>query len=88
MIEQLSRHSATTTPAAERLQVEPFLHFGVDRIYNTMTDRHLAQGEPGFSALVDLRAGRAAAADLEAPLRAALFAQGWLVETAADLSSR
>jgi sulfatase maturation enzyme AslB (radical SAM superfamily) len=88
VIEQLSRHSATATPAAERLQVEPFLHFGIDRIYNTMTDRHLAEGEPGFSALVDLRAGRAAAADLEAPLRAALFAQGWLVETAADLSSR
>lgn len=88
MIEQLSRHSASTTPAAERLQVEPFLHFGVDRIYNTMTDRHLAESEPGFSALVDLRAGRATATDLDAPLRAALFAQGWLVETAADLSAR
>jgi hypothetical protein len=29
-------------PAADDLAIEPFLHFGDDRIYNTLTDRHVA----------------------------------------------
>jgi MoaA/NifB/PqqE/SkfB family radical SAM enzyme len=88
VIEQLSSHDALPTPAADRLQVEPFLHFGTDRVYNTMTDRHLHRGESGFAELQDLRAGRVVAGDLGAALRAALYAGGWLVETADDLGSR
>ncbi len=88
MIDQLLERTETTTPAADRLVVEPFLHFGPDRIYNTLTDRALARDEPGFRELHGLRGGEVAAGTLSAGLRAELFAGGWLVETAPDLSGR
>ncbi len=75
-------------PAAERLQIEPFLHLSPDRIYNPMTDRHLAQGEAGFAELLQMRSGLELPAGLTPQLRAQLWAGGWLVETAAELGSR
>jgi sulfatase maturation enzyme AslB (radical SAM superfamily) len=88
MIEQLMRPTGTTLPAAERLVVEPFLHYGPDRIYNTLTDLFLSAGEPGFQELHALRGEAMRPAELAVPLRAELYSAGWLVETAPDLSGR
>jgi hypothetical protein len=77
-----------TTPPADALVVEPFLHFGPDRIYNTLTDTEVASGQPGFAELRDLRGGRLRPRDLPPPLRARLFEGGWLVESASDLGAR
>ncbi|HYU33895.1 MAG TPA: radical SAM/SPASM domain-containing protein [Thermoanaerobaculia bacterium] len=88
MIDQLIGQTEKRVPAADRLVAEPFLHFGPDRIYNTLTDLFLASGEPGFRELHELREGRLGSGDLPAGLLAELFAAGWLIETAADLGGR
>jgi len=88
MIEQLIEQTETRVPAADRLVVEPFLHFGPDRIYNTLTDLFLASGDPGFRELHELREGRLRSGDLPPGLLAELFARGWIIETAANLGGR
>jgi MoaA/NifB/PqqE/SkfB family radical SAM enzyme len=88
MIEQLVAKTESSVPAADRLVVEPFLHFGPDRIYNTLTDLFLASGEPGFPELQGLRGGALKPAHLPAELRAGLVAGGWLIESAPDLTTR
>lgn len=90
MIEQLvgGKGAVATAPPAERLVVEPFLHYGPDRIYNTLTDRFLGHEEPGFTELLALRSGTLRAGDVAPALRAELLADGWLVESAADLGGR
>lgn len=88
MIEQLIGRTERFVPAADRLVVEPFLHFGPDRIYNILTERFLASGESGFGELHELRSGRLGTGDLSGDLLADLFAAGWLVESAADLGAR
>jgi len=83
MIEQLiGQQTESSVPAVDRLVAEPFLHYGPDRIYNTLTDLFLASGEPGFRALHDLRGGRLSPRELPAGLRAELYAGGWLIESA------
>ncbi len=88
MIEQLIGQTEKRVPAADRLVVEPFLHFGPDRIYNTLTDLFVASGAPGFRELHELREGRLRFGDLPAGLLDELFAAGWLIETAEDLGGR
>jgi MoaA/NifB/PqqE/SkfB family radical SAM enzyme len=88
MIDQLVRRTENIVPAVDRLVAEPFLHFGPERIYNTLTDRFLASGEPGFQELHELRGGRLRPGDLPTGLRAELFAGGWLIESAPDLGGR
>jgi hypothetical protein len=88
MIEQLVRPIEKSVPAADRLVVEPFLHYGPDRIYNTLTDLFLASGEPGFREMHELRGGLRTPGDLPAGLRAGLFAGGWLIESSPDLGGR
>lgn len=89
MIEQLvARRSENMVPAAERLEVEPFLHYGPDRIYNTLTDRFLNSDEPGFRELHALRNGGLSLGVLPGELRAGLFEGGWLIESADDLGGR
>ena len=79
MIEQLVKPAGKSMPAAESLVVEPILHYGPDRIYNTLTDRFLAVGEPGFRELHELRAGRLTPGGIPAELRTELFAGSWLI---------
>lgn len=88
MIEQLVERSERRMPAADRLVVEPFLHFGPDRVYNTLTELFLASGEPGFRELYGLREGLLRPGELADDLRARLFAGGWLIESAPDLAGR
>jgi hypothetical protein len=88
MIEQLVQQSEARVPAAELLVVEPFLHFGPDRIYNTLTDQFISRDEPGFRELHELRGGRLTPSDLSPGLRAELYAGGWCVESAPDLGGR
>lgn len=88
IIEQLVEQTGSRVPAADRLVVEPFLHFGPDRIYNTLTDRFLTGDEPGFRELHGLRNGLFGPAELPAALRAALFAGSWLIESAPDPGAR
>ncbi len=90
MIEQLVGKSEMTVPAADLLVVEPFLHFGPDRIYNTLTDLFLASGDLGFRELHELRDGSLRPAGLTAAIRGELFAGGWMIESApaVDLGGR
>jgi hypothetical protein len=85
--------SPAEPPVTEQLVLEPFLHFGPDRIYNTLTDRSLEAAEPGFREVEDLRRGVLTVPRLTAPVRELLRVGRWLVETPAggdlsDLSSR
>lgn len=73
---------------ARALEVEPFLHYGPERIYNTLNERTLGAGEPGFTEVGDLREGRRRVEELDGNLRDRLFADGWLVESSPDLGSR
>ena len=82
MIEQLVGKAMSVVPAADRLVVEPFLHFGPDRVYNTLTDLFLAAGEPGFQELLAMRSGGLRPSGLPAALRGELFTGGWLIELA------
>lgn len=88
MTEQVLPPPVTISPAAARLVVEPFLHYGADRIYNTLTDRSLLPGEPGFEELTAARDGRSSLETLRPTLAAELVSAGWLVEHAPDLSTR
>jgi len=66
-------------PAASlRLLLNPFLHVEPARLYDPLTDRALAAGEPGYAGLRALAEGRVEVADLPAAEREALAAAGWL----------
>ena len=88
MIEPIAARPAQTQLAADRLQVEPFLHLGLDRIYNPLTERFLGRDESGYHELAALRAGTLDLGALSAELRSQLFYAGWLVESAAELATR
>lgn len=60
--------------STSELQLNPFLHVGPDRIYNPLTDRHIAEGEPGYAELRAALAGGSPGAH-----RALLADGGWLV---------
>ena len=66
--------------SASELQVNPFLHVGPDRIYNPLTDRHIAEGEPGYAGLRAALAG----GSLGTTDRALLADGGWLVPADAE----
>lgn len=65
--------------AFQRLQLNPFLHVGEDRVYNPLTDRLLFAGDPGYDALTGVLAGRVSPDFLELDVRAELAGQGWLL---------
>jgi hypothetical protein len=88
MIEPIVARPRHTQLAVDRLQVEPFLHVGLDRLYNPLTERFLGSEEPGYRELAAVRAGALELGTLPAELRAQLFDAGWLVESAADLGAR
>lgn len=60
--------------------LEPFLHFGVERIYNPLTDRFLGRAEAGFDSLVALREGRLPVSDFDPALLETLIADYWLID--------
>jgi hypothetical protein len=69
-----------TAPSVGRtpeLQLNPFLHVGADRVYNPLTDRTLAAGEPGYDTLRGLLSGALALA--AGPVHTRLAAEGWLL---------
>ncbi len=88
MTEDTTPALAVSPRAAVQLEVEPFLHYGPERIYNTLTDRFLTAGEPGFRELADLREGRMTPDALPAELEAKLLEGAWLVASAPDLGAR
>jgi hypothetical protein len=74
-------NAANTAPrpwSATELQVNPFLHVGPDRIYNPLTDRTIAEGEPGYAELRSLLSG-AGSLSAERARLAPLADAGWLV---------
>ena len=71
----------------DRRIAEPFLHVEPHRLYNPLTDRSLAAGQPGYEGLRRLAEGEPEHG-LSAETRAALAEEGWLVEPADDLASR
>jgi len=81
MIEDTTPLATVPPPAAGRLEVEPFLHYGPERIYNTLNERFLDSGDAGFRELQDLREGRMTTAELDPELGARLVEQAWLVES-------
>ncbi len=70
-------------PAA-RMQLNPFLHVGEDRVYNPLTDRTLLRGEPGYEPLRGLLAGSLVPDRLPAAERAGLAAEGWILPGGAE----
>jgi len=74
--------------AAPALEVEPFLHYGPERIYNTLTDRFLNVGEAGFHELKSLREGQSRVEDLSSELASRLVEGAWLVESSPTLGAR
>jgi hypothetical protein len=70
------------------LRANPFLHVEAGRVYNPLTDRALAEGEPGYAELRGLLGGAASPGDLEEDTRARLAAAGWLVPAEEDVSRR
>ena len=48
MLDQLLTAPPRTAATTGTLIAEPFLHYGPDRIYNTLTDRFIAASDPGF----------------------------------------
>lgn len=89
MIEHLLTKSPVTAAAPGALVAEPFLHYGTDRIYNTLTDQTLLAGEPGFAELHLMRTGEISPLDVTGNLLRTLVDHGWVVESGAgDLGSR
>jgi hypothetical protein len=81
MIKTASLPILTDTPplAPARLQLNPFLHLGEDRVYNPLTDRLLLRGELGYDGLRSILTS-GFPLDLLAPGdRAELARQGWLM---------
>jgi MoaA/NifB/PqqE/SkfB family radical SAM enzyme len=64
---------------AARLQLNPFLHVGEDRVYNPLADRMLLQGEPGYDSLRSALAGALDLGAMPPADRARLAGQGWLL---------
>ncbi|HVG09883.1 MAG TPA: radical SAM protein [Thermoanaerobaculia bacterium] len=67
-------NTASRPWSTTELQVNPFLHVGPDRIYNPLTDRTIAEGEPGYAELRSLVAGGSLSSEREH-----LADAGWLV---------
>ncbi|MEO8504750.1 MAG: radical SAM/SPASM domain-containing protein [Acidobacteriota bacterium] len=96
MIERVAETSNTgtlaerhlETPAADDLVLEPFLHFGPDAIYNTLTEQTITSDAAAYRELGGLRQGQARIADLTPERRAELFDRGWLVKSGSDLAGR
>lgn len=88
----MSAHLLSIPPIAVappgRHIAEPFLHYGAEHIYNTLTDQTLLAGEPGFNELHLIRNGEISASNLPENLLHTLFANGWLVESGSDLGAR
>lgn len=74
--------------ARGRLIAEPFLHYGPDRIYNTLTDELLGTGDAGFTELQRIHRGEIPASDLPHNLLQALVDGGWLIEGSGDVGAR
>lgn len=64
---------------------EPFLHVDARRIYNPLTDRTLARGEPGYRTLRDVLRGRDA---VDSASRDQLARDGWLVRAGTPDAAR
>lgn len=89
MLDQLLTAPPRTAATTGTLIAEPFLHYGPDRIYNTLTDRFIAAADPGFDELHRIRKGELTPADLSGNLRSHMLADGWLIESGAkDVGSR
>jgi Radical SAM superfamily/Iron-sulfur cluster-binding domain len=75
-------------PATAALQRNPFLHVGTDRIYNPLTDRTLAEGEPGYGTLRGLLAGTLDLDGADSAERELLAGAGWLLPADEDPALR
>ncbi len=75
-------------PHEEGLRLNPFLHVGEDRVYDPLTDRTLASGEPHYDLLRGLLGGVVDMVAVAAGERAALARQGWLLPAGEDASRK
>src|SRR5260370_38637435 len=88
MFEQVLSIPPGSVAAPATLTAEPFLHYGPDRIYNTLTDRFLSASDPGFNELHRLRNAEISPSDVSENLLRALVADGWLIEGGSDVGAR
>ncbi len=88
MFEQVLSIPSGTVAAPATFIAEPFLHYGPDRIYNTLTDRFLSASELGFNELHRLRNAEISPSDVSENLLRALVADGWLIEGGSDVGAR
>src|SRR5262245_53498051 len=78
----------TVVSMPRTLIAEPFLHWGAERIYNTLTDLFISASEPGFQELHLIRNGQVSPSDLNGGLLQKLFDAGWLIESGGDVGAR
>jgi hypothetical protein len=88
MFDQVLSIAPGTVAAPATLIAEPFLHYGPDRIYNTLTDRFLSASDPGFNELHRLRNAEVSPSDVSENLLRALVTDGWLIESGSDVGAR
>jgi len=81
----MSEHDGAT-PGPWRLN--PFLHWGDERVYDPLTDRHLERSDPGFDQLLAARNGADPSALGPAERLREMAAGGWLVADGEDPSTR
>jgi hypothetical protein len=68
--------------------LNPFLHLGEDRVYDPLTDRTLAAGQPGYGLLRSLLAGTVAADEAAGGDLSLLAGEGWLLPAGEDPARR
>jgi MoaA/NifB/PqqE/SkfB family radical SAM enzyme len=78
---------ADPAAASPRLVLNPFLHVAPGRLYDPLTDRTLAAGEPGYAEVQALVEG-ATPSELAPAAREALAAGGWLLPDQGDPAER
>jgi MoaA/NifB/PqqE/SkfB family radical SAM enzyme len=76
--------SESVIPTEARLN--PYLHFGPDRVANPLRDRLLMDTDPGFAVLQALRGNPASASTVDPALLGRLRDEGWVIGATEDPS--
>jgi radical SAM protein with 4Fe4S-binding SPASM domain len=76
------------TVQAATLAPSAFLHLGDERIYQPLTDRSWALGEPGFPEALAFAWGKRSFETLSHPVQERLQREGWTTEEGQDESTR
>jgi len=71
---------STSAQSAAEWIPEPYLHIGLDRVYNPLTDRTFLENEAFYGEFRSVLTKQRDAEDLDEPVAVQLRADGWLVK--------